>query len=41
MSGEGEAALMHDICNLSIIKKADEGTDYEHFEKYKSPIVLL
>lgn len=40
-TGEGEAALMRLICNLSIIKKAEEGTGYEHFEKYKSPIVLF
>lgn len=36
-TGEAEAALMYHICNLSFIKKAEEGIGYVHFEKYTRP----
>lgn len=33
-TGQGEEALLHHICNLSKIKKAEEDVGYMSFEKY-------
>lgn len=33
-TGWREAAIMHHICNLSFIKKVEDGIGYVHSEKY-------